>query len=69
MSDLWDGGAWQPVSSTSKGRVVNQLLSCFSSVLFIAICCAICGVKPKSCDRGYVHSCVPWSLEDFANDP
>ena len=29
MSDLWDGGTWQSVSSTSKGRVINQLLSCF----------------------------------------
>ena len=29
MSDLWDGVMQQPVSSTSKGRVVNQLLSCF----------------------------------------
>ena len=29
MSGLWGGGTWQPVSSTLKGRVVNQLLSCF----------------------------------------
>ena len=29
----------------------------------------MCGVKPKSCNRGYMHSCIPWILGDFANDP
>ena len=40
-----------------------------SSVLFIPICCAKCGVKPKSCDRSYVHSCIPWILDDLPSDP
>ena len=25
--------------------------------------------KPKSYNRGYVHFCVPWILDIFANDP
>ena len=28
MSYLWVGGTWQLVSSTSKGKVINQLLLC-----------------------------------------
>ena len=62
------GGMWQSVSSTSK---VQMLISycLLSSDLFVPICLAICSVKPKSCNRGYVHSCIPWILEDFTNDP
>ena len=66
---LWTGGVWQSVLSTSKGKVVNQLLLCIHLFLVIPICCAICGVKPKYCDRSYVHSCIPWILDDLPNDP
>ena len=69
MSDLCDGGAWQPVLSTSKGKVVNHVLLCMCLFCFIPICYAMCDVKPKSCDRSYVYSCIPWILEDFPNDP
>ena len=28
----------------------------------------VCNAKPKSCNRGYVHFCVPWILGDLCND-
>ena len=69
MSDFGDGGMCLPVLSTSKGKVINQLLLCIHLFSIIPICHAICDAKPKSCNRSYVHSCVPRILEDFPNDP
>ena len=69
MSYLWICGMWQPVLFTSKGRVANQLLLCILLFCSFQSVGAIHGVEPKSCDRSYVHSCIPWILEDLSNDP
>ena len=51
------------------GKVVNQLLLCILLFCSFQSVGAIQGVKPKSCDRSYVHSCIPWILDGLPNDP
>ena len=56
-------------NSHQRGKVVNQLL------LFNLLFCSfqsvgvIHNVKPKSCNRSYVHSCIPQILGHLPNDP
>ena len=66
---FWIGGCGSWCNSHQRGKVINQLLLCILLFCSFRSVGAIHGVEPKSCDRSYVHSCIPWILDDLPNDP